>query len=249
VKAVAVEAVGWPFDDAEAKKRQGPGSARKVSIALDGKQLELDMVRIPAGEFVMGNAKGASDEKPLCAVKIDKPFWMAKGVILNKAYALFDSEHDSGYLDLRGKDQSRRGNPMNKPEQRVVRVSWVRAMAFCEWLSKETGKQFSLPTEAQWEYAARAGATADKVGTRVWGADMGRSGAEWTRSSYKSYPYNSEDGRDLGAKEGRKVVRGAKAMGARRRDTYRLSYPFWQPVWNVGFRVVCEDEDVKVLSK
>ncbi|MHC4248896.1 MAG: HzsA-related protein [Planctomycetota bacterium] len=249
VKAVAVRADGWPFDDSEARKRQGPDSARKLSIALDDGKLELDMVRIPAGQFVMGNAKGASDEQPLCAAKIDKPFWMAKGVILNRAYALFDAEHDSGYLDMRGKDHSRRGNPMNKPEQRVVRVSWERAMAFCEWLSEKTGKRFSLPTEVQWEYAARAGATADRAGSRVWGVKLGQSGAEWTRTTYKPYPYNPEDGRDNGTKEGRKVVRGAKAVNARHIDTYRLSYQFWQPVWDVGFRVVCEDEDVKVVSK
>ena len=50
-----------------------------------------------------------------------------------------------------------RGFPVNDPEQPVVRVSWQQAMAFCDWLSRKTGREFALPTEAQWEYACRAG--------------------------------------------------------------------------------------------
>jgi formylglycine-generating enzyme required for sulfatase activity len=202
------------------------------------------MVRIPAGEFVMGDAAGAADERPPCVVKIDKPFWMANRTILNREYALFDAEHDSGYLDLPGKDQSRRGHPLNQPGQRVIRVSWERAMDFCAWLSKKTGRRFSLPTEAQWEFAARAGATADKAGSGAWGAGVPQGGPEWTRSTYRPYPYSPGDGRDDGKRAGRKVVRGAKGIKvpAARIDTYRLSYQWWQPVWDVSFRVVCLDE-------
>jgi len=251
VKPVAVKATGWPFDDAEAKKRQGSDSTQKITLDMKGQTIELDMVRIPAGEFVMGDAAGAPDEQPPCAVTIEKPFWIAKRVILNKEYALFDAQHDSGYLDMKGKDHSRRGTPLNQPGQRVIRVSWERAMAFCAWLSEKTGKRFSLPTEAQWEYAARAGATPDKRGSGVWGTGLAQGGAEWTRSTYQPYPYKSTDGRDKGETKGRKVVRGAKglAVPGDRIDTYRLSYQYWQPVWDVGFRVVCENEDVKVASR
>jgi formylglycine-generating enzyme required for sulfatase activity len=243
VKAVAVKVANWPFDDAEAKKRQGDEKTQKLAVDIDGQILDLEMVRIPAGEFVMGDAAGARDEQPVCAVKIDKPFWIANRAVLNEAYALFDAKHDSGYLDLGGKDQSTRGKPLNKPDQRVVRVSWERAMAFCEWLSKKTGKRFSLPTEAQWEYAARAGATANQSGSNAWGVEVTKGGPEWTRSTYQPYPYNPADGRDTGDNKGRKVVRGAKGIKvpADRIDTYRLSYKYWQPVWDVGFRIVCED--------
>ena len=251
VKAVAVQCPDWPFDDAEAKRRQGADSKQKVTIDVGDQKLELDMVRIPAGAFVMGDGAGAADEQPPCAVEIHKPFWIATRLILNREYALFDAEHDSGYLDRRGKDHSNRGTPLNRPDQRVIRVSWERAMDFCEWLSKKTGKRFSLPTEVQWEYAARAGATADRGGSAVWGAGMAKNGAEWTRTTYLPYPYKSKDGRDKGEPAGHKVVRGAKGLKVPndRITTYRLSYRYWQPVWDVGFRVVLEDEDVRVARK
>jgi len=240
--AVTVNVEGWPFDDAEAKKRQGTDCIQRLSVDLDGKVLQIDMIRIPAGEFVMGDAAGSRDEQPVSAVKIDKPFWILTRALLNREYALFDASHDSGYLDLGGKDQSRRGNPLNNPDQRVVRVSWERAMAFCDWLSKKSGRRFSLPTEAQWEYAARAGATADKSGSDVWGAAVTKGGPEWTRSDYQPYPYDMTDGRDKGGMKGSKVVRGANGIqiGADRIDTYRLAYKYWQPVWDVSFRIVCE---------
>ena len=75
-------------------------------------------------------------------------------------------------------------------------------------------------------------------------SNMARMG-EWTRTTYKPYPYVSADGRDAGKQEGRKVVRGAKSLGIGdgQRDTFRLSYSWWQGVWDVGFRIICEDEE------
>ena len=80
------------------------------------------------------------------------------------------------------------------------------------------------------------------TGSGAWGFKPDKSGAEWTRTTYKPYPYKA-DGRDASDEEGRKVVRGAKGLTVPddRIDTYRLSYHYWQPVWDVGFRVVCED--------
>lgn len=253
VQTTSVDCPDWPFDAHEARRRQG--SVREQVTVLEGpdsRQVELPMVRIPAGEFVMGDAAGASDESPLCRVKLDQPFWITKATISNAQFALFDPNHDSGYLDREGKDHSNRGIPMNRPDQPVVRVSWAQAMAFCEWLSAQTGRRYTLPTEAQWEFVCRAGATADQAGSsRAWGIDKMPDGiAEWTRSDYRPYPYRPGDGRDDGMQQGRKVVRGAKGIDVpdHRRDTYRLSYHWWQGVWDVGFRVVCLDDAAPLVA-
>ena len=122
-----------------------------------GDQVSLRMVLIPAGEFVMGDAHGLPDEQPLSRVKIDQPFWMGVCEISNQQYARFDSRHDSGFIDQQGKDHNTPGYPANQPEQPVIRVSWHEAMEFCRWLTQRTGERFMLPTEAQWEWACRAG--------------------------------------------------------------------------------------------
>ncbi len=251
---VVVECPDWPFDHREAQRRQGDDCQREITLGVAGERpMELPLVRIPASEFVMGDAAGKADERPPCRVRFQRPFWIAKTVITNEQFRLFDPAHDSRYLDRQGKDHSNRGRPLNQPGQPVVRVSWDRAMAFCQWLSERTGRRFTLPTEAQWEYACRAGAPPQQHGNgRVWGVDaLPGSVVEWTRSDYRLYPYATDDGREAGAREGRKVVRGAGAirLSAARRDTYRLSYPWWQGVWNVGFRVVCEDDSPTPVVK
>jgi formylglycine-generating enzyme required for sulfatase activity len=135
-------------------KPQPAGKTTSISLSANSK---LNFVRIPAGKFVMGSATGALDERPLNAVTIDKPFAICTSEISNAVYALFDPKHDSGYIDRPGKNLGGPGDPTNRAQQPVVRVTWRQAMAFCEWMSKKTGKKVTLPTEAQWEYACRAG--------------------------------------------------------------------------------------------
>ena len=71
---------------------------------------------------------------------------------------------------------------------------------------------------------------------------MHGNACEWTQTAYEPYPYKSDDGRDALAESGRKVVRGGSWCDRpkRCRSAFRLSYPAWQRVHNVGFRVVCE---------
>ena len=155
---VAVPAVaGWPFDAAEAERKQyASGGERRRTFDLGGGQ-KLDLVYIPAGSFVMGDAHGEADEQPLAAVKIAQPFWMGRLEVSNQQYRLFDPNHDSRSIDRQAKDHVSPGYAANTPEQPVIRVTWQQAMAFCNWLSQKTGQRVTLPTEAQWEWAARAG--------------------------------------------------------------------------------------------
>jgi formylglycine-generating enzyme required for sulfatase activity len=290
----------WPFAADQAKRLQeSAGPVRKV-IDLDD-NLELEMVRVPAGRFVMGDRNGNQDEQPLAAVKIDRAFWMSKFEVTNALYAKFDPSHDSKY-EHKGSwmfNEWDLGWDLNGPDQPVVRVSWKEAAAFCRWLSEKIGQKVSLPTEAQWEWACRAGTdtplhygdldadfsafanmadftiqelvydtrnqfspdlvprdarfddeelVATNVGAYLpnpWGLhDMHGNVWEWTRSTYKPYPYKSGDGRNDVTDIGRKVVRGGSWYDRpkRSRSAFRLSYPAWRKVYNVGFRVIIDPD-------
>jgi formylglycine-generating enzyme required for sulfatase activity len=268
-----------------------------------GGGVAMEMVRVPAGQFVMGDANGQADERPACAVRIDRAFWMGRVEVSNEQYGRFDGDHDSRF-EHKGSwkfSQAHLGWALNGPRQPVVRVSWSRASEFCRWLSARTGRKVALPTEAQWEYACRAGSagalsfgdleadfslwanladatirqlaydtdgryTADmvprdarfndgklvtaEVGTyrpNAWGLhDMHGNVWEWTRSAYRPYPYREDDGRNedaTGAGTGNKVVRGGswRDRPLRARSAFRLSYPAWRCVYDVGFRVVVEE--------
>jgi formylglycine-generating enzyme required for sulfatase activity len=148
---------GWPFDAAQARQRQADSSLpARLSIKL-ANDTPLELVLIPAGEFVMGEAEGSADEQPLSRVRVEKPFYLARCETMNAQYAAFDPTHDSAFISVFNKDISKRGETANRATQPVLRVNWQQAMAYCAWLTKETGRQFTLPTEAQWEYACRAG--------------------------------------------------------------------------------------------
>ncbi|MCR4415110.1 MAG: SUMF1/EgtB/PvdO family nonheme iron enzyme [Thermoguttaceae bacterium] len=148
---------------------EGPGvRAARPPVATDpsaiarrtldlGDGVTLDLVLIPAGEFVMGDATGDPDEQPPTRVRIDRPFWLGRCEVTNRQFARFDPLHDSRFESKNGYQFGVTGFDLSRPEQPVVRVSWLRAMAFCDWLSRRTGLRCSLPTEAQWEYACRAG--------------------------------------------------------------------------------------------
>jgi formylglycine-generating enzyme required for sulfatase activity len=167
-------AEGWPFDAAEARRRQQALGPVEQTVDL-GRGVKLTLVRIPAGEFVMGEGKGEADERPTSFVKIGEPFWMGRVEVTNEQFALFDPAHDSrlehgDYIQF---SPGERGWSLSRPEQPVVRVSWRAAMAFCNWLAKRTGRPFTLPTEAQWEWACRAG-----TATPLW---YGKLDADFSR--------------------------------------------------------------------
>jgi formylglycine-generating enzyme required for sulfatase activity len=82
---------------------------------------------------------------------------MATTEVTLEQFRQFDPKHRNGYYDRHYKDQVNPGYLMDNPKFPVIRVSWDQAMEFCRWLSAKTGKRVTLPTEQQWEWAARAG--------------------------------------------------------------------------------------------
>ena len=111
----------------------------------------MTFVAIQPGSFMMGQDEGGDwDERPVHNVVIATPFHMATTPVTNAQYEQFDPDHRK----LRGeRDLSR------EDDEAVVSVSWHDAVRFCEWLSKKENKPYRLPTEAEWEYACRAGTT------------------------------------------------------------------------------------------
>lgn len=108
-------------------------------------------VHIPAGWFSMGSDIGQDAESPVHRVALDS-FAMAATQVTVEEYALF--------LDATGNEPPPFWSDPNfsHPRQPVVAVSWFDAVAYCAWLSSMTGSRYRLPTEAEWERAARGGA-------------------------------------------------------------------------------------------
>jgi formylglycine-generating enzyme required for sulfatase activity len=108
---------------------------------------------IKAGKFQMGSENGYDDEKPVHTVKITKDFYMGVYEVTVGQYRKYVDEK-GGYFDP---DYNKQGD-----NAAVTCVSWKDAQKFISWLNeKEGGKHYRLPTEAEWEYAARAGTTTE----------------------------------------------------------------------------------------
>ena len=128
-----------------------------------------EMVLIPPGEFMMGIPKQESrreqtdDDKarPVHKVSIARPFWMGKNPVTRGEYAAFvaDTAYDAGGGKWRDP-----GFPQTDRDP-VVNVSAEDAEAYAAWLSRKTKRSYRLPSEAEWEYAARAGTQT----ARYWG--------------------------------------------------------------------------------
>ena len=174
---------GWPFDAAEARRRQQAAGA-PTSRQLDlGGGIRMPLVLLPAGQFVTG------ETTPRC-VAVESPFWIGAHEVTNEQYAQFDPTHDSRVESKNAYQFGIHGYPMNRPWQPVVRVSWQEAMAFCRWLSEKTGRRCTLPTEVQWEYACRAG-TATPLSFGDLDSDFSKFAnmADATMTKFVSDPY------------------------------------------------------------
>ncbi|MCK5056179.1 MAG: formylglycine-generating enzyme family protein [Candidatus Aminicenantes bacterium] len=115
---------------------------------------EITWVHIPAGEFLMGDnfAEGAADELPVHSVYLDE-YYISKYEITFNQYSIFCGQTGESTAIH---PITRSDNPYKYAEDYpTTSVSWDDARAFCTWLSEKTGENIQLPTEAQWEKAAR----------------------------------------------------------------------------------------------
>ena len=143
---------------------KAPGEAawgKELTLDL-GNKVMLKLVQIPAGKFLTGSPKGEKDRQDdegllpgqwvngdaQIEVTISKPFYMGVYEVTVDQFAAFvkDAGQKHDWPDFK-----------QTGDHPVVNVSWDDAQAFCKWLSKKIGKTVVLPTEAQWEYACRAG--------------------------------------------------------------------------------------------
>jgi len=220
-----------------------PQISSKHQYTHDGILVEIlggmEFMRVPAGRFLMGSKKddipAYDDEKSQHSVDIPYDYWMARFPVTNEQY--------NAYATARGKKHPV-GDWEKKKDHPVVNVYWADAMAYCQWLNGllkaelPAGLVLRLPTEAEWEKAARGtdgreypwGNEFDKNncntreggkgGTTLVGsyssrgnspygcADMSGNVWEWCHSLYKPYPYQATDGREDEEASGSRVLRG-----------------------------------------
>ncbi len=220
-----------------------PGLPKLLTIESP---IHLELVLVPAGEFLMGSDPNVDKDAQPDEQRQHRPylpdFYIGKFPITNVQYA--------GYVKATRRKApegwSNEAFPAGKAEHPVVNVSWGDAADFCRWLSETNDALFRLPSEAEWEKAARGGdgriypwgnqppdnnrcnfgqmvGNTTPVGdcpdgVSPFGAlDMAGNAWEWTGSIYKPYPYASADGREDPVRRVARVLRGG-AYGSQARD-------------------------------
>ena len=156
------KAISSPLQRLECYDQLAGGSAAPASespapgtTTVDSKT-GITLAYIPAGTFMMGSPAGEEEgeaDETQHKVTLSKPFWMGTTEVTNAQYRLFVEA--TGHREPEDSEAD-----YNRPNHPVVGVSWDDAVAYASWAG------MSLPTEAQWEYAARAGTT-----TRYWSGD------------------------------------------------------------------------------
>ncbi|MFI5379164.1 MAG: formylglycine-generating enzyme family protein [Tepidisphaerales bacterium] len=194
-------AAGWVVAADAAEPAGQPAKELKLDL---GNNVTMKLVLIPAGKFLMGSPeteKGRYEAEVQHEVTISKPFYMGITHVTVDQFAAFvkdsqyltDAEIGGGAIGheiVKGRfalkmleDCSwRKPTFEQKGDHPVVLVSWNDAKAFCDWLSKRSGKTVGLPTEAQWEYACRAGTKT----AYLWG-DNPDDGKGWANVADQSF--------------------------------------------------------------
>jgi formylglycine-generating enzyme required for sulfatase activity len=141
--------------------RKMPAVVGPLSVITN--EIGMKLVLIPAGEFLMGSKRGllnrirgvGRDESPPHRVRITKPFYLGVTPVTQAEYQQVMGTNPS-YFSAHGGEKEKVAG-MDTSRFPVENVSWEEAVEFCRRLSQQEGKQYGLPTEAEWEYACRAG--------------------------------------------------------------------------------------------
>ena len=148
--------------------------SESVRLGAQGEDAFLEMVLIPPGEFMMGDSSQPPGAQDVTAhlVKITKPFYLGATEITHQQFRSFvnetkyetEAERNGGFGFENGRWRQSTsyswkyvGELPLEDQTPALSISWNDAVAFCKWLSDRTGDQYRLPTEAEWEYACRAG--------------------------------------------------------------------------------------------
>jgi len=169
-KAAEAQRLAAAQANAERKaKRKAEETIKPLTVfqdTLKDGSLGPKMVWMPTGQFRMGDltGKGEEDERPAHTVKITQAFAIGQYEVTFDEYDKFALATQRELPDDKGWGRGKRP---------VINVSWKDAVAYAQWLSAQTGKPYRLPTESEWEYAARAGSETEYW----WGNELGKNRA------------------------------------------------------------------------
>ncbi|MCU0485842.1 MAG: bifunctional serine/threonine-protein kinase/formylglycine-generating enzyme family protein [Anaerolineales bacterium] len=250
---------------AEKARLEAEEQKRKELILELASGVTMELVRVPAGEFLMGSdttkdKDAEDDETPQHKLYLPE-YLIGKYPVTVAQYAAFVKA--TGHKSQAHSDVQKKGN------HPVTMVSWDDALAFCQWASKQTVRNVRLPSEAEWEKAARGTdgriwpwgdqepdemrcnfgmnvkdttpvGKYSPLGDSPYGCvDMSGNVWEWTSSLYKLYPYNPQDGREDTKVSETRVLRGGSFYYAR--GDARCAFRGWRGpnLWSGygGFRV------------
>jgi formylglycine-generating enzyme required for sulfatase activity len=185
-KAAAAEKARKEAEKAAAEAAAAEAERKAAAAKVAGTQVSTvktfrdcdtcpEMIELPPGTFTMGSKRGDVSEQPAHTVKIDYPFAISRFEVTVGEWKACHAAGGCEYLP------KKKGMTATSP---VYNLSWLDARQYVKWLSRKTDKKYRLPSEAEWEYAARAGTKT----AYWWGNDVGQGkanckncGGDWNR--------------------------------------------------------------------
>jgi formylglycine-generating enzyme required for sulfatase activity len=234
----------------------GGGNNNSLTETING--VSFEMVAVEGGTFQMGSTSGESDEQPVHSVTLSD-FTIGKHEVTQGLWRAVMGSFPQAPSSTYGLGD----------DYPVYYVSWSDVSAFISKLSELTGKAYRLPTEAEWEYAARGGKQSQAYiysggndisnvawydgnsGSRTHSVglkapnelgiyDMSGNVWEWCYDWYGTYPTSAQTN-PVGASGSYRVIRGGRWSSSANncRVAYRNSYPPGDRIYSVGFRLAC----------